>query len=134
MASLYKIDDTYGGLTSLDALGISANPRSSYRAFSDAIRDANGLTHGMGYPVAEWHWDVMKPGEADILEAFLNGALSAAVYITTKINRLDNSDQYQYATFSAVMNWPTGDEDVQARRELGLTITFTHLILIPDET
>jgi hypothetical protein len=134
MASEYKIGATLGALASLDTQGIIANPRSAYRPHSDAVRDANGALHGMGLPVAEWHWDIMRPGEADVLENYLNGALSAAVVIRTKLNRLDESDAYTYGTFNAIMNWPTGDEDVQARRVLGLTITFTHLELIPEET
>ncbi len=134
MASLYKIDDTYMGLATLDSLGIRADPRPTYRPFSDAVRNADGLQIGVGFPVAEWHWDIMRPGESDILYAFLSNGLSANVFITTKLTRLDNSDVYQYATFSAIMNWPTGDEQIDARRELGLTITFSHMVLIPDET
>ena len=134
MASEFKIGATVEALASLDSIGIIANPRPSYRAYSDAVRDANGVLHGMGFPVAEWHWDIMRPGEADILEAYLNGALSAAVVIRTKLNRLDESDAYTYGTFNAIMNWPTGDEDIQSRRILGLDITYTHLELIPEET
>lgn len=133
MAFEYELGTTIDDITDLMALGLAAYPRGSYRPFSDAIRDANGVLHGVGFPVAEWHWDIMKPGESDILAEFLDGALSAPVFIRTRLNRLA-TNEYTWATYSAVMNWPSGDEDVQAKRSVGMTITFTRLVLIQDET
>lgn len=130
MASSYKIDDTLVGLTSLDALGIIADPRSDFQPFADTIIDGAGGVHGIGFPVVEWHWDVMRTGEADILAAFLAGAASANVFIQTKTNRLSTGDAYTFKKYSAVMVWPTS-EDIQSKRALGLTIRFTQLVEQP---
>ena len=127
----YKIGTTEGGMQLLTALGISSNPRPTYKPYSVSFQDGNGKTVGEGFPVASWHWDVMRPGESDLLEAFVNGNLSAEVYIRTRLNRL-STDAYTWATFKAIMHWPTGDEDIQSRRAIGLTIEFTHMELIPD--
>ena len=127
MASSYKIGSSYGTLTSLDALGIIADPRSSFQLCADSIRDASGVVHGMGSPVAEWHWDVMRIGEADLLAAFLSGNQSANVYIQTKTNRLSTGEAYVYKIYAAVMTWPV-DEDIQSRRALSLTIRFSQLV------
>jgi hypothetical protein len=129
----YKIGATVETMQTLEALGITANPRPSFRPFSITVKDGNGKLKGHGFPVAEWHWDVMKVGEPDILAEFLNGGLSATVYIRTRLNRLSESYAYTWATYRCVMNWVTGDEDIQSRRNLGLTIEFTRMVLIPDE-
>jgi hypothetical protein len=134
MSYEYKIGANEGDLTLLTDLGITAPPHASYRPFSTSVILANGIEQGNGFPVATWHWDVMKIGWSDILAGYLSGNLSAPVVIRTRLNRLDVSDDYDWATFSCTMRWVTGDEDLQSRRNVGLTIEFTHLVLIPDET
>lgn len=126
MAYDYKIGTTVEELTLLSDLGITANPRPTYQPFSTFVKLADGTLQGYGFPIATWHWDVMKPGWSDILAAYLGGNLSATVYIRTRLNRLDNGE-YDWATFRCQMNWPSGDEEIQSRRNLSLTIEFTHL-------
>lgn len=132
MSYEYKIGSTLGGMQTLAELGIIANPNPDYRQFAEVVEDGTGRTRGQGSRMAVWHWDVMRKGESDILAGFLSGDLSAPVYIRTRLNRLSGGD-YTWATFSCIMHWPPGDEDIQSRRNLDLDITFTHLVLIPDE-
>lgn len=128
MAYEFKIGTTLGGLVLLTDLGITANPRPTFQPFSSFVRLADGTLQGNGFPLATWHWDVMKAGWSDILAAYLGGNLSATVYIRTRLNRLDSGD-YDWANYYCVMNWPSGDEDIQSRRNLSLTIEFTHMEL-----
>lgn len=134
MSYEHSIGADVGSLTLLTTLGITAPPRTSYRPYSASTVLANGVEQGNGFPIIEWHWDVMKPGWSDILAAYLNGNLSAPVVIRSRLNRLDETEDYSWATFACVMRWMTGDEDIQSRRNVGLTIQFTHCVLIPDET
>lgn len=127
MSSEYKIGSTLVGMQLLTDLGISASPRPSYRPYADAVKLGTGDLMGQGFPVAEWHWDVMRIGESDILAGFLTSGLSGDVFIRTRLNRL-SSGLYTWGNFQCVMNWPTGDEDIQSRKNLSLSITFTHMI------
>lgn len=129
MASDFKIGSTLVGIASLDTLGIIANPNPSFQPYAEQVQDGAGVVHGVGLPVAEWHWDVMRAGESDILAAFLGGAASATVYIRTRTNRL-TTGAYTFKTYSAVMIWPLS-EDVQSKRNLSLTIQFRNLVEQP---
>ncbi len=133
MSYEYKLGSTEMDMTLLTAQGIAANPDPSYRPFSVAVKLGDGTTQGEGFPVITWHWSVMKKGEADILYDFLNSNISAPVFVRTRLNRLATGD-YTWATFSAIMHWPEGDESIQDRRILDLTIEFTNCVLVPDET
>lgn len=130
----FMIDDTLVGLTTLTALGIeTGDPQASYRPFSVVDRLGDGSLEGNGFPVVTWHWTALAPGEADILYAFLNGNISAPIYIRTLLNRLNMAgDNQEWATFSGFMEWMEGDENIDTLHARDITITFTHLVLIPD--
>lgn len=129
----FMIDDTLVGLKTLEEIGVSIDPDASYRPFSVVDKLGDGSTEGNGFPVATWHFVGLEPGEADILYDFLNGNISAPIYFRTRLNRLNvGVTDYQWATFSGIMNWASGDENVPALHVLDLTITFTNLVLIPD--
>lgn len=130
--SNYMIGTTEESMAYIDDLGIVADPLPSYRPFSVAVRAGDGTLQGHGFPVATWHWTVMRRGEIDILRNFLSGNLSANVYIRTRLNQMSN-DAYTWGVFACVMNWPAGDEDIQAGRILDVTIEFSHMVLIEED-
>jgi hypothetical protein len=116
----YALGSTLGDLTALNELGVTF-PISAYRPYSDAVMLASGQIFGRGFPVVEWHWAFISLEERAILKAFTTG-LSGNVYLTTLLN------DHSWATFSAVMHWPSGDENLQYEHTFDLSVTFTHLV------
>ena len=103
------------------------NPDSSYIPHSEVVKSLNGLAYARGYPSAVWHWDIITDENRAILRDFCPGA-SAEVYISTRTNEIDVSGNEVFIDCLAIMNWPTGEEDQQVDKTLGLDITFTHLV------
>lgn len=129
----FMLGTNIGNIATLESQGVSIIPDASYRPFSVVDTLGDLTAEGNGFPVATWHFSGLEPGEADILYDYLNGNISAPVVFRTRLNRLNVTiDDYQWATFSGIMRWLEGDENVPALHVLDLTITFTALVLIPD--
>ena len=129
----FMIGSTLLGLQSFAEIGIDYDPAASYRPFSvvDRMGDLSG--EGNGFPMVEWHFNIMGPGDADILYDYLDGNISAPIFIRTRLNRLNGTnDDYLWATFSGFMNWMPAEEQNPAYHTMDVTITFTGLVLIPD--
>jgi len=127
-ANTFMIGDTLTGMQTLDELGLP-DADASYRPFAavDILGDGSG--EGNGAPVVSWHWAALGPGMADILASFLDGDISGYVFIRTRLNRLNvTNDDYQWMTFEGWLHWAEGDESVPALHSLDLTLTFTGLI------
>jgi len=130
----YKIGtDTSTHFKYLTEIGISSNPLPTYRPFSVADKLGDLTTEGNGFPVITWHWAVMRIAEADILEGYLSGELSVPIYIRSRLNRL-TTNAYTWRNFSGIMEWVSGDEDIESRRILNLTIQFTGLVQLTEPT
>jgi hypothetical protein len=109
------------------------DPDWSYQPFSASVRLANGILQGNGFPQAIWRWNAMDLANRQILRNLIGTNLSAAMYIRTATNEVD--DVYEdiiYKAFSCIMNWPDEDEDIQADNTVGLVITFTHLVEVVE--
>jgi hypothetical protein len=83
------------------------------------------LVRGVGYPACTWIWSVIPRIERDALRQYCTGK-SAAVFIKTKT--MDTSDSYH--TYSAIMVWPTQEEERDAERRIQFKITFKTMVLI----
>ena len=134
----FMLGSTIDDIETLEDLGITNSgepydPQASYRPFSVVDKLGDLSIEGNGFPVATWHWAALAPGHADILYEFLNGDISAPVVFRTLLNRLNMAqDNQQFATFSGVMEWMEGEENIDALHARDVTITFNGLILIPD--
>ncbi len=125
-----NIDSDFDYLT---VQGIIANPRPSYRPFSVVDKLGNGMSEGNGFAVITWHWDIMRIGEADILRTYLSGGLSVRIFIRSRINEL-TTGAYTWHDFDTIMEWISGDEDIESKRIRDLTLQFKVLEQIPDPT
>lgn len=127
----YRIGVSSGSMVLLASLTTSGSstpvpyPKSTFMPYSDEQELVSGLVRGVGYPVAVWIWGVVTRVERDALRQFCTGK-SSAVYIRTKT--MDSADSYH--TYSAVMVWPTQEEERDTQARLQLKITFKRLVLI----
>ena len=111
------------GLANLEDLATPITPpRWFFQPYTETIRLGSGLTRGIGFPVAEWRWDVISAAQRDMLRTYCTGA-SIEVYIRTRKN--DSSSAY--ANYKAVMIWPAEFEEVDATRRLDFVIRFERL-------
>jgi hypothetical protein len=131
----YQIGLTSGSMAKLENLTLTSGsvvtsvpvdyPKSTMKPYADSIPLVSGLVRGIGYPTATWIWSVIPQNQRDALRQFCPGQ-SANVYIRTKT--MDNADVY--ANYSAVMIWPTLEEERDASRRMNLKITFKTMVLI----
>lgn len=125
MSYEYKIGTEAGGVGAITNLGSLTTPipapKSSFQDYTEYIQLGSGEMKGVGWPVAEWHWDFLTQAQRNQLRTFCTGA-SETVYIRTRKN--DSSDAY--ANYLAVMIWPIA-EDKDAGRRLDFTIKFQAL-------
>lgn len=124
----FKLGTTLESLTLLTVLGIRGDPLATYRPFSVADTLGDGSLEGNGFPVVTWHWDFLYAGESDILYNFISNNLSEKVFVCSKLNRL-SSGLYTWQNWEGWMRWVEGEEEIQARKNLDLTITFTGLVV-----
>jgi hypothetical protein len=129
----YKIGiNSSGSMIKLENLTLSGSaapvsyPKSTMKPYADVVNLVSGLVRGVGYPTTSWMWQVITRQERDALRQFCTGQ-SANVFIRTKT--MDNADTY--ANYSAVMVWPTQEEERDATRRMNLKIVFKTMVLIP---
>ncbi len=105
---------------------IPIDPDWSFQPFSAAVQLGDGTIEGTGFPIAIWRFNHITRQHRATLRAICPG-LSANVFIRTATNELDAYDAPVFATFSAVMQWPPEDEDIQVSSILSFVLRFTHL-------
>ena len=128
----FKIGLNSGSMIPLSVLLASGSgtvdeslPKSTYTPYSEQQVLVSGLIRGVGFPVASWSWGVMSRVHRDALRVYCTGQ-SANVYIRTKT--MDSSDSY--SNFSAVMVWPTLEEERDTERRIKLKIDFRFLVAV----
>lgn len=120
-----------GSMVKLESLTLSGSaspvsyPKSTMKPYGDVMNLVSGLVRGLGYPTTTWIWSVIPRKERDTLRQFCTGQ-SANVFIRTKT--MDNTDAY--ANYSAVMVWPTQEEERDATRRMNLKIVFKTMVLV----
>ena len=121
---IYKIGLTSGGMTDLKSLTVPIPyPKSSYRDGAGRLRLGNKQIKDVGLPVAVWDWGFLSQAQRDQLRTFCAGA-SATVYIQTRTN--ETADTFD--TFSAIMEWPEGDGQLDFTRRVNFSVQFTDLV------
>lgn len=125
----YALGTSPYDLEYLAVLGVTSNPLATYQPYAVADELGDLSLEGNGFPIVTWHWDFLPIGEADILRDFLNGNLSASVYLTSLINPL-TTKQYTWVTWSGIMKWMTGAEDLRSRKVFNVDITFAGLLVV----
>jgi hypothetical protein len=100
-------------------------PKSTFSPYAGEQQLISGLVRGVGYPNCTWTWSIITREQRDILRTFCPGK-SANVYIRTKT--MDLADSYH--TYSAIMVWPTQQEERDFQRRVGLSISFKTLVLV----
>lgn len=127
----YQIGVTSGSMVKLENVYVSGSavpvtdPKSTYMPYADEQMLVSGLVRGVGLPIATWTWSVITREERDALRQYCPGK-SARVYIRTKT--MDTNDSY--ASFSAVMVWPTQEEERDFQRRVQLKITFKNMVAL----
>lgn len=127
----YEIGTSLGGMVNIESLTTPVRPpKYNYQPYSKPIPLGSGGVRGGGWPLAEWHWDMISAAERDQLRAFCPTA-SAVVYIKTRVNSNSTSPAAvdQYKIFKAVMVWPNpeGEREAGGRRR-DFTIKFQALV------
>lgn len=127
----YQIGFASGSMVLLENVAVSGSnvpvsyPKSTFQPYADQVDLVSGLVRGLGWPRAVWIWSVLSREERDALRQYCPGK-SADIYIRTKT--MDTADVYH--TYSAVMVWPTQDEERDWTRRLGFKIEFRKMVLI----
>lgn len=109
---------------------VSYDPDAGFIPQGEVVEALSGKSVARGFATVSWHWNVLTLQQRAILKEFCPGA-SAEVYIETTTNEIDLYDDPIFIQALAIMHWPTGDEDIQGDKILGLEVTFTHLIEVP---
>jgi len=128
----YQIGLSSGSMVKLENITVSGSkvpvdyPKSTFMPYADSLTLVSGLVRGMGYPTTNWMWSVIPRAQRDALRQYCTGQ-SANVYIKTKT--MDTSDVY--AVYSAVMVWPTQEEERDATRRTNLKLLFKTMVLVP---
>jgi len=120
MSYEYSIGTTLESIATLDSLGISV-PNDSFVLHSQEIETSDGGVAGQGWPVCEWHWNIIRKTQRDILRTYCPGK-SADIYIKT----YDEENEFQI--YLGKMIWP-GRENFTVNRILDFTIVFRKLVL-----
>lgn len=105
---------------------IPIRPEWTYNEESEVVGALGGLSVGRGYASATWHFSVLTNEQRDVLRSFCPG-VSAEVYFETPSNEIDLSSNEVFIQALAVMHWPTGEEDHQVNKMMGLDLTFTYI-------
>ena len=127
----YQIGVSSGSMVKLENIAVSGSsvpvsyPKSTFIPYANEVQLVSGLVRGLGFPRATWIWNVITRAERDALRTYCTGK-SAAVYIRTKT--MDSGDSYH--TYSAVMVWPTQDEQRDTQRRLEFKIEFRALVFV----
>lgn len=118
---------TGANLVNVESLATTAlpPPKSAFAEHSQTITLGDGAVRGLGWATGEWRWGFLSRAQRDKLRTFCTGA-SATVYVRTRKN--DTADAYDY--YSAVLVWPTGQEDKQAGKRLDFVAQFQNVTLI----
>jgi hypothetical protein len=126
--SEFEIGLTQGGLTNLDVLSTPVvPPKWFYSSFADTRSLGNGMTRGVGAPVATWRWGFIKKTQRDKLRTFCPGVSASVVIRTYTTESLDSAKE-----FSCIMFWPIDAEEINAGRRLDFTIEFRNLVLLSE--
>lgn len=140
MASLFKIGTASSGVNFktldewFDHFEIPTDPDASHVPFSIVQRLGDGTDAGHGFAVAKWRWNVISLEHRYILRnTFCPYPNMSAenIYIQTSVSNTDSAGALIWQVFQTIMHWPPVDEDFQIDKELGLMLTFTHLVLVP---
>ena len=122
----FQIGVASGSMVKLDALATPVDfPKSAFMPYKEEQKLVSGLVRGQGYPNTVWIWSVIPREQRDMLRTFCPGK-SANVYIRT--TTMDSSDAFH--TYSAVMVWPTQEEERDAQRRVNFKIQFQTMVYI----
>lgn len=82
MASSFRIDETSGGLTALDALATPLpDPQPEFREYRKMVRLGDGSLFGVGPQTIVWTFPVIEPDQVAQLETFFTGE---PIYISSR--------------------------------------------------
>lgn len=106
-------------------------PKSEFSEFSQQIQLGSGKVRGAGWGLARWFWGFIVGTQRDQLRLFCDDAAgdpvaSNEVYIRTRNN--ENTDEYAY--YSCVLVWPTGEEEKQLSKRIEFSLSFQDLVEI----
>ncbi len=126
MASSYKIGAAVETIATLDTLSLR-DPQPAPAFYAEYVELGNGMTLGVGWLEAEWHWDFISTTDIAALRIYCTG-VSDDVYITTPNN--DGS----FTTYAAVMIWPQAPEVRHGDYFTDFGIRFVQLVEVPGTT
>lgn len=127
----YKIG-TYaggeGGMAYVHTL-CDAIPQSIFYPGSKEYWKADGTRYFDGVVRCTWKFTAIQKAGVAALRDICSGE-SAEVYITTRTDEYDESDDETFATYTAVMHWPLNAHEKRIAMGLyaNLEIEFTNLV------
>ena len=120
MSYEYSIGITLESLATLDSLGISV-PNDAFVLHSQEFSTGDGGVAGQGWSVCEWHWNIIRKIQRDILKTYCTGK-SSNVFIRT----YDENNEFK--TYACKMIWASR-ENFTVGRIIDFTIIFRKPIL-----
>lgn len=120
----FEIGANLSGVVTLASLGV-VDPEFTFDDVSSKVELESGLTRGLGFPIAAWHYGYIYKSQYDALKAYLSGAVSASVCIATMNNDLD------YVRYNCNMEMPTKYAIRSPEGKMvymDVTIKFTQLV------
>ncbi len=127
--SKFEIGTSYAGLTKLDALTTRVpDPKTEYRPYAKTALLGDGSRRGLGYPVVIWNFGLLTQAQRDQLRSYCSSGPSANVFIRTRTDESDESEDIVYAAYQAVMHWPE-QEDYDTTRRLDFRLEFRAMVL-----
>jgi len=115
----YEIGASLGTIATLASQDI-INPESTFIDFPSTVKLASGLTRGLGFPQAQWHFGYMTSVQYDALRTLCTG-ISATVCIATMNNDRD------FVRYNCSMEVPP-QYVIRADRYIDVTVLFTGLV------
>ncbi len=136
MNEFYAIATSVANLAAITAAGesdllISPHPNIFKEAAEVVGYSGTGRPVELGFPGAEWSWDVpLSAAEWKQLMDFTGAAAYATVYLRTRTNQIQAGDGfYEYKNYSAIAERITGESTPPYRFE-GARMKFTRLVEI----
>jgi hypothetical protein len=118
----YKIGTSYAGMVNLEEMTPAVfAPKHSLIVYSKPVNTGDAGVKGYGWRSTTWHWDYLTQAQYSALRTICPG-MSVQVYINTRVNT------GTYASYTAMMVWPSQEPEYIAGRLLDITVEFRALV------
>jgi len=96
---LATLEEGVEGLVSLQEAGITQEPRGEWLEGSEITALSDGNARYLGYPIATWRFNYIRPAARAALREYCQGA-SQELYVQT----VNNEEEFRI--YRAILRWP----------------------------